>query len=154
MDVTLLKVCHEHCIHSLLHWAITTFVVMAIFRALWSHTGGVGRDITIIQQELTEHTTKVGAQGIDRESNNMDKLTEVKLSKDEIKEEKEETSNLLEETSQSRGHEVTKGDMSILPEEGPKGQSDADTSLPLEEEGKIQAEEAILSGLLGDGQVQ
>jgi hypothetical protein len=52
----------------------------------------------------------------------MDKHSEVKLSEAEIKEQKEETSDLRKEMSKSQGHEVTKGDMSTPPEEGPKGQ--------------------------------
>ncbi len=106
MDVMFLDTHCKCCIHSLLHWAITPLVVAAIFCALWTHTGGVDRDVIIIQQELTEHTTWGGAQDTDRESKNKDKLSEVKLSKAEIKEEKEETSNLLEEISKSMTYTV------------------------------------------------
>jgi hypothetical protein len=62
MDVILLDECWERCIHSLLPWAITPLVVLTIFWALWSQSGGVGRDVSIIQQELTEHATGEGTQ--------------------------------------------------------------------------------------------
>ncbi len=64
---------------------------------------------------------KVGAQGPDKESKNVDELSEVKPSEDEIEDEKEETSNLSEEISKSQGYQVTKGDMSTPLEESPKG---------------------------------
>ncbi len=48
MDVTLLNAhCKGH-ICSMLQWAITPLVIMAIFCAWWSHTGGGGRDVTVI----------------------------------------------------------------------------------------------------------
>jgi hypothetical protein len=121
MDVMLLDARCKHCICSLLRQAITPLVVRTIFCTLWTHTGGGGRDVTIIQQELTEHATRVEVQGTDKESKNIGEHSEVKLSEAEIKEDKEETSNLSEEMSKSQGHEVTKGDMSTPPKEGPKG---------------------------------
>jgi hypothetical protein len=104
MDVMLLDLhCKRH-ICSLLHQAITPLVATAIFCALWSHTGGVGRDVTLIQQELTEHAMKVGAKGTDKDSKNMGEPSREKLLEDEGKEDKEKTSNLLEEIAKSQGH--------------------------------------------------
>jgi hypothetical protein len=34
--------------------------------------GGGGRDVTIIQQELTEHATKKGVKGADKDGKNLE----------------------------------------------------------------------------------
>ena len=47
---------------------------------------------------------KVGAKGTDKDSKNMGEPSREKLLEDEGKEDKEKTSNLLEEIAKSQGH--------------------------------------------------
>ncbi len=119
MDALLLEACREQRIRGLLFQDIMLLVVTSIFHALWFRSGGVEGDVPVIQQELPEHA--------------MDAVDNSELDRNE-------TGNI------DLGAPL--GDMdSIDSLEGVhKGQLEAEenTSLPEEEEARLQSNEEVL----------
>jgi hypothetical protein len=122
MDAVLLDLCQERCIRGLLPWAITPLVITSIFCTLWTQSGGVRGDVPVIeqQQELTEHTPGVVAL---------------------------DTKNRQDESKGKGDIDIgaPAGDMDMddSSENMPKGQLEEYTSLPGEEEAKIQSDEVL-----------
>jgi hypothetical protein len=60
MDDALLDKRQERRIRSIIQQSITPLIVLAVFCAMWSYTGGDSGDVGVEQQRLTLHETATG----------------------------------------------------------------------------------------------